>query len=444
MSTFAEIKGAIDKQMEAFEAYKDTNDARLKALEGGDGGEAKELGEKLERIEVDVSKWSNIKTAIEKEHEFQKERIEALEARASNPKKTAGETLADEYKGVFTDWIRARGQNPDLSAKMQEMGRKARDLKSKHPEFKDVTIGTPSGGGYAVPEEISRTIERMELLFSPVRSLVKVVQAGTSDYKELVSLRGAASGWVGESGSRTKTDTSILREVVPTQGELYAYPQASEWSLDDAFFNVENWLAEEAAQEFAFQEGSAVISGNGTNKPTGMLNTDPVLTDDFASPLRAAAAYEYIPCDTDVGQSPADQAVGITGDCLIELVYKLNSAFRAGATWTMNSATTGAVRKLKTSDGAYHWQPSVQAGQPAMLLGYPVATWEQMPDIAADAFPIGFGNWRRAYVLVDRVGLRVTVDNGITAPGFVKFYLRRREGGIVLNNDAAKFLRTIA
>lgn len=444
MSTFIEIKDAIDKQMEAFEEFKTTNDARIEAIEKGNDSEAKELGVKLARIETDVSKFSKLKEQIEKEHEFQKERIEALEARASNPKKSAGEVLVDEYKDTFEAWIRSRGQNPDLSAKMQEMGRKARELKDRNPEFKDVTIGSTSGGGFAVPEEISRMIERMELLFSPVRSLVKVVQAGTSDYKELVSLRGAASGWVGETGSRTKTDTSTLREVVPTHGELYAYPQASEWSLDDIFFNVENWLAEEAAQEFAYQEGLAVIDGNGTNKPTGMLNTDPVLTDDFASPLRAAAAFQYIACDTDIGQSPTDQAVGVTSDCLIDTVYKLNSAYRAAATWVMNSATTGSVRKLKTSDGAYHWQPSIQAGQPAMLLGYPVATWEQMPDIAADAFPIGFGNWRRAYVLVDRVGLRVTVDNGITAPGFVKFYIRRREGGIVLNNDAAKFIRTLA
>jgi HK97 family phage major capsid protein len=434
MSTFLEIKGAIDKQMEAFEAFKATNDARLKAIEKGDGGEAKQLAEKLERIEGDVSKWSNLKAQIEKEHEFQKERIEALEAKASNPKKTAHEVLKDEYETTFVDWVRARGQNAELSAKMQSIGRKAM-------EFKDVTIGSPAGGGYAVPEEISRMIEKMELLFSPVRSLVKVVQSGTSDYKELVSLRGAASGWVGESDSRTKTDTSTLREVVPTHGELYAYPQASEWSLDDMFFNVQNWLAEETAQEFAYQEGLAVIDGNGTNKPTGMLNTDPVTTADFASPLRSPVVYQYIASDTDLDDSPA--APGVRSDSLIDLVYALNSAYRAGATWTMNSATTGAVRKLKTADGVYHWQPSLQIGQPAMLLGYPVATWEQMPDIAAGAFPIGFGNWRRAYTLVDRVGLRITVDNGITAPGFVKFYLRRREGGIITNNDAAKFLRTI-
>ena len=108
----------------------------------------------------------------------------------------------------------------------------------------------------------------------------------------------------------------------------------------------------------------------------------------------------------------------------------------------MNSLTTASVRKLKDTTGQYHWQPGLQVGQPAMLLGYPVETWEQMSDIGANNFPIGFGAWRRAYLLVDRVGLRITRDN-VTNIGFVRFYVRRREGGIVLNNDAAKFIRTI-
>jgi HK97 family phage major capsid protein len=434
--SFLEIKSAIDRLAEAHEAYKETNDARLKLLEKGDKSGAAELSAKLERIEADVTRFTNMKTQIEKEHEFQRERIEILEARQSNPKKTAVDLLKDEYSEAFIGWIRAKGQDSVLEGKMQSLSLKART------EHKDITIGTPAAGGYAVPEQIARDIERLELLFSPVRSLVKVVQTGTSDYKELVSLRGASSGWVGETGSRSATDTPTLREVTPTHGELYAYPQVSEWATDDVFFNVEAWLAEEVAQEFAYQEGVAVISGNGSSKPTGMLNTTPVTTNDFASPLRAAAAYEYIPSDSDASEgSPA--APNITGDALIDAIYTLNSAYRQGASWIMNSATTGAIRKLKDENGVYIWQPGLQMNQPAMLLGYPVNTWEQMPDIGLNAFPVGFGNWRRAYVLVDRVGLRITRDN-VTNPGFVRFYVRRREGGIVLNNDAAKFIRTIS
>lgn len=434
MSSLAMINEAIDKIGTAFEAYKSTNDERITALAKGEKSVATELEAKLAKIDGDVTKFTALKTALEREMEFQKDRLELLEARASNPKKTANDVINDEYKTAFEGWIRSKGSDSRYEQKMDDLARKAR------VEHKDITIGSPAGGGYAVPEEIARQIEILELKFSPVRRLVKVVQTGTSDYKELVSLRGASSGWVGEAGSRIATDTPTLREVVPTHGEIYAYPQVSEWSLDDIFFNVESWLADEVAQEFAQQEGLAVISGNGSSKPTGMLNTTPVLTADFASPLRAAAAYQYIASDTDADDSPASP--GIRGNSLIDTVYALNSAYRSEAQWIMNSLTTAAVRKLKDTTGQYLWAPGLQAGQPNSLLGYNVETWEQMPDIAANAFPIGFGAWRRAYVLVDRVGLRITRDN-VTNIGFVRFYTRRREGGIVLNNDAAKFIRTI-
>lgn len=431
--SFEAIQRSIEKVGTAFDEYKRTNDERIAALKDGNSSKAAELDVKLSRIDADIRKWDGIKRDLEAEHAAMKERIEVLESKAGKPGKTILDKIKSEYSQKFADWIRAKGQSAVLEGELQALSVKAR-------EQKDITIGSPAGGGYAVPEEIAREIERLELKFSPVRNLVKVVQVGTSDYKQLVSLRGASSGWVGESGSRAATDTPTLREVTPTHGELYAYPQVSEWSLDDIFFNVEAWLADEVAQEFALQEGAAVISGNGSNKPTGMLNTTPVLTADFASPLRAAAAYQYIASDTDEDGSPASP--GIRADSLIDIIYTLNSAYRAGSSWIMNSNTTAAVRKLKTTDGVYHWQPGLQAGQPNMLLGYPVATWEQMPDIGADNFPIGFGNWLRAYLLVDRVGLRITRDQ-VTNPGFVRFYVRRREGGIVLNNDAAKFIRTV-
>jgi HK97 family phage major capsid protein len=428
--------GALTKSINnlgvAFEAFKETNDERIVALEKGDTSKAGELGIKLAKIEKDVGSFAKLKKDIEIEMQLHKERIEELESRANQPGRTGSEKLRSEYKSTFIDWIRSKGQAADLEAKLKA-------LHSKAIEMKDVTIGTPAAGGYAVPEEISREIERLEKKFSPVRRLVKVVPTGTSDYKELVSIGGASSGWVGESGSRTATTTSQLRERAPTHGEIYAYPQVSEWSLDDIFFNVEQWLAEEVAESFAINEGDAVIRGNGTNKPTGMLNTTPVTTADFASPLRAAAAYQYIASQS--GVSPP--VYGINPDKLVELVYTLNSSYRAGATWVMNSTTTGAVRKLKDSNGQYHWQPGLQLGQPERLLGYPVETWEQLDDIGANKFPIAFGNWRRAYVVSDRVGLRITRDN-ISNVGFVRFYVRRREGGTVLNNDATKWLSTTA
>lgn len=425
----------INQIGEAFEEYKAVNDQRIEATKQGNESLAGELKDKLSRIEGDLSKFSQLKSQIETEQKLQRERIEELESRAGAPGKTAADKIADEYKSTFVDWIRNKGQSSHHEEKMRGLMRKAAEAKAV--EGKAVTIGSPSGGGYAVPEEIAREIERLELLFSPVRSLVKVVRSGTSDYKELVNLRGATSGWVGESDSRTETSTPTLRERTPTHGELYAYPQVSEWSLDDIFFNVEAWLSEEVSQSFAIEEATAVLTGDGTNKPTGMLNEAPKEDEDFASPLRNPAAYQFIASPST--QSPA--VAEIQSDKLIELVYALNSMYRVNATWIMNSATTGRVRMLKDGNGQYLWQPGLQAGQPDRLLGYPTSTWEQMPDVGANAHPIGFGNWRRAYVINDRVGLRITRDN-VTTPGFVKFYVRRREGGTVLNNDAAKFLKT--
>jgi HK97 family phage major capsid protein len=428
-NTFTAIKDAIDHQATAFEAFKKVNDQQIQAVKSGNDSLAAELGEKLKKIETDVTTFGELKKSIEIEMDLQRDRIEELESRSKTPGRTATQKRHDEYKGTFNEWVRNKGNSPLHEQKLQDQMRKM-------VEAKDITIGSSAGGGFALPEEIAREIERLELKFSPVRRLVKVVQAGTFDYKEIVNLRGATSGWVGETGSRPATNTPQLREVVPTNGELYAYPQVSEWSLDDIFFNVEAWLSEEIAQEFALQEGTAVITGNGSSKPTGMLNTTPVTTADFASPLRAAAAYQYI------ANTSSPTGTVLLPDSLITLIYTLNSAYRSGAMWTMNSVTLGAVRRLKDNNGQYLWQPSLQAGQPDSLLGYAVETWEQMQDIANNNFPIAFGNFRRGYVLADRVGLRVTRDN-VTNIGFVRFYVRRREGGIVLNNDAIKFLRTV-
>lgn len=408
----------------AFEEFKKTNDEALAAKEKGDESKFGELNQKLAKIESTISEAGKAKNEIEAEQKIQRERIEELESRAKSPGKTAKEKLADEYKSTFMDWIRNKGQSVTHEQKLHDLMRK------------DVTVATPAGGGYAVPEDIARDVGLLQQKYSPVRDLVKVVQVGTSDYKELIDINGVTSGWVGETDSRTATNTSLLREVAPTHGEIYAYPQASEWSLDDLFFNVDQWITDSVARGFAKAEGLAVISGNGTNKPTGMINTAPVATADDADSLRAAAAYQYVLTGDN---SPA----AVDGDSLIDLQYTLNSAYRANATWVMNSNTMGAVRKLKASGtGEYIWQPSLQAGQPDLLLGKAVRAWEQMQDVGGGNLPIAFGDFKQGYLLTDRVGLRITRDN-VTNVGYVRFYVRRRVGGIVLNNDAIKFLKCL-
>ena len=428
MSTLLEIKQAIEQTAEAFEEFKRTRDAQLQAIRDGNESRASELEQKLSRIEADIKAANKIKDEFLAEQKFLRERVEELEAKRMSPGFTAAEKLQNEYKAAFDEWVRSRGTDVNAEQKMVALQRKAAT------EYKDITIGSPSGGGYSVPEEISRSIEKHELKIGSPRSFVKVVRAGTSDYKELLAINGATSGWVGESGTRSATNTPTLREIAPTHGELYAYPQVSEWALDDIYFNVDVWLTESVGEQFALAESVAVLSGDGSNKPTGMLNSAPTAVSDEAA-TRAAAVYEFV--------ANVDAAFAIKADALIDLQYRVNSAYQANARWTMNSVTAGAVRKLKDTTGQYLWQPSLIVGQPDTLLGKPVTIWEQMANPGANAHPIAYGDFSRGYVLADRVGMRITRDN-VTNVGFVRFYVRRREGGIVLNNNAIKFLKTTA
>jgi len=400
------ILGAIDNINSAFEEFKTTNDERLNAEAKGNEARARELSEKLSRIEIDIALNEKKKRDAERCAEVLDDRLDILEALADRPKGSVQDKVRNEYKDGFLGFIRSGGKDDAASVKMRE-------AMNKSKEVKDVTIGTAIAGGYAVPEEIASSVDKLLLKQSDIQNEVKTVQVGTSDYKELLTIHGGTSGWVGETGSRTATGTPNLREVTPTWGELYAYPQISEWSAQDLFFNVENWLVEDIADGMGKAIDLAIWSGNGTSKPTGIINSAPTSGADTASPDRADAVFQYVATD-----SASPQALG--ADDVIDLTYSLNRAYRNGAKFGCNSVTQGALRKLKSSNGDYYWQPSLQASQPATLLGYSVFTYEDMADpTTADGLYLGFGDWRRAYTFVYRQELAITAE-GITNPGYIR------------------------
>jgi HK97 family phage major capsid protein len=421
---------AIEGVNSAFEEFKKTNDERLEAESKGNKARAQELQEKLDRIESEITESQKQKREMERKLAAANERLEIVEAMNDRPKGTIQDKIRSEHKDAFMGWLRSGGKDSESEQKM-------RSLKEKAREYKDVVIGTPSSGGYAVPEEISSQVDALLLKQSDVLNRINMVQVGSSDYKELISIHGGNSGWVGETGTRSATGTPSLRERAPTWGELYAYPQVSEWALQDIFFNVENWLVNDITDGMRKNLDAAIWNGDGSSKPTGLINQAPAATADHASPLRNASAFEYVPV---VDGSP----VGFGPDSCINLVYKLNRAYRPGASFGANTVTQGAMRKFKNADGDYLWQPSLQAGQPDRFLGYDIFTYEDMADpTTSNGFALGFGDWRRGYTLAYRRELAVTAE-GITSPGYVKFYVRRRYGGIVTNNDSLKLLKIAA
>lgn len=298
-------------------------------------------------------------------------------------------------------------------------------------EIKSVNGQLPSDGGYAVPREIDAMIARELVEISPIRSLAQVVQTGSAGYRKLVSTGGTSSGWVSETAARPETDTPQFAEIAPPTGELYANPAASQAMLDDAGFDLESWLASEIAMEFARAEGAAFVHGSGIDQPEGFLSA-PVSTAEDG--VRAFGSLQYIGTGDDAGFGASPEGR------LIDLVHTMKSSHRQGASFVMNSATLAEVRKLKTADGAFLWQPGLVEGQPDRLLGYPVVEAEDMPDVANGTFPIAFGNFRAGYLIAERSATQILRDPFTNKP-FVHFYASRRVGGQVLDSAAIKLLK---
>ncbi len=298
-------------------------------------------------------------------------------------------------------------------------------------EMKAFTGVTGDAGGFAVPSEIDATIDAVLKGISPIRSIANVVKVGSAGYRKLVTTGGTPSGWAAETDARPGTATPVFVEIAPPMGELYANPSASQAMLDDAAFDVEEWLAGEIAMEFAKAEGAAFVAGSGVGRPKGFLTQPTAATGDAT---RAFGTLQYLPSGAagDFAANPQER--------LIDLVQSLRGPYRQGASFVMNASTLARIRKFKTSDGAFVWAPSLAAGQPATLLGYPVVEAEDMPDIGANALSIAFGNFKAGYIIAERSETAILRDPYSNKP-FVNFYATKRVGGCVTNSEAIKLMK---
>jgi HK97 family phage major capsid protein len=299
-------------------------------------------------------------------------------------------------------------------------------------ELKALQGTSDAAGGYAVPEEIDAAIDRTLTAISPIRAIANVVKVGSAGYRKLVTTGGTPSGWVSEVAARPETDTPAFTEIAPPFGELYANPAASQAMLDDAAFDVEAWLAQEIATEFARAEGAAFVAGSGVNRPKGFLATPTATTADGVRPFGTLQFVTSGAAGGFVATNPQDR--------LIDLVQALRPPYRQGAVFVMNSATAARIRKFKTADGAFLWQPGLTVGQPDTLLGYPVVEAEDMPDVAADSLSIAFGNFKAGYLIAERAETQILRDPYTHKP-FVHFYATKRIGGQVSNSEAIKLMK---
>lgn len=397
----ADIAEAFDDFMRSFEAFKDTNDLRLKEVE-----------KRMAADIVTTEKFDRINLAMD-EHKRLVDELALKSARpqlgASGPQSVA----AMHHSKAFEAYIRSGEQG---------------ELKSL--EEKALSVGSDPDGGYLVPDETERTVMRSLKDVSPIRAIAGVRQVSASVYKKPFSISGPGTGWVGETDARPQTTTPTLAELSFPTMELYAMPAATSTLLEDSAVNIDEWLAEEVRLAFAEQEGTAFVAGDGINKPKGFLDYTKVDNSSWSW-----GNLGYLTTGADGGfdaTSPSDN--------LIELTFAVRSGYRANAHWVMNRSTEAEIRKIKDADGNYIWRPGERAGAASTLMNYEIAESEDMPNIASDSYSIAFGDFRRGYLIVDRVGIRVLRDPYSSKP-YVLFYTTKRVGGGIQDFDAIKFLK---
>ena len=401
----AEIKAMVEGINRTFAEFREANDKRLAEIEKK-GSADPVLAEKVDKLNAQLT-------------EQQKGLDEASKRMASltlGGGPTGSETPeAREHREAFQSWMRGR------------------------IEARTTTYSDPDGG-FLAPPTLDTAVTRIVGTMVAMRRLAQVMSISAASYVKFKSLGGATAGWVGESdtgSARGETATPRLARMEFTPGEIYAEPYATQQSLDDMVLDVEAWLAEEVSITFSEMEGAAFLLGDGVKKPRGLLTYDNVPNASYAwgkiGYVKTGDANAFVAAGSAAG--PAD--------AFIDLVYALKAAYREGASWLVNDLTAARMRKFRDGDGNYLWQPSIQAGQPSMFLGYPVDTDDNMPDVGAGAFPAAFGNFRQAYLIVDRTGVRV-LRNPYKVNGLVAFYTTKRVGGGVQNFEAVKLLKVEA
>lgn len=297
-------------------------------------------------------------------------------------------------------------------------------------EEKALGTAVAADGGYLVDRETADTIRSMLLSTSSLRAVANVVSVEAASYDVLIDRGEVGSGWATEAAAQTETATPQIERIQIALHELAAMPKASQRLLDDSAFDIEGWLAGKIAQRFLRAESAAFVSGDGVDKPKGFLTAPKVANASWAW-----GSLGYVPTG-----AASDFAASNPADCIISLVYALGAEYRANASFVMNSKTAGAVRKMKDADGRFLWSDGLAAGEPARLMGYPVLICEDMPDIAANAHAIAFGDFRAGYTIAERPDLRILRDP-FSAKPHVLFYASKRVGGDITDYAAIKLLK---
>lgn len=329
------------------------------------------------------------------------ERLDKLEAKMNRPggTETKGEPSVEQK--AFGTYMRHGDRAPEA-------------------ELKVLTVSSDTQGGYLAPTEMSTEFVRDLVEFSPIRTLatVRTTTAPAVSYPKRTGITNAK--WKGETQAQEGSEPSFGQLEIPIR-EVNTYVDVSNQLLADSGGTAEAEVRLALAEDFGQKEGLAFVSGNGVIEPEGLLTA------------------------AGIAETLNGHATNLAADQLIALMYALPAAYRSRGSWLMNGGTLAKLRTMKDGQGNYLWQPSYQAGQPEMILGRPVVEAVDMPDVAAGAFPILFGDFATGYRIVDRLALSILVNPYIRATeGITRIHATRRTGAGVVQARALRKLKMAA
>jgi HK97 family phage major capsid protein len=342
------------------------------------------------------------------------DQLKATQAQALRTNVTSIQKDSDPAREVLVKYLR-RGD--------QRLTAQERDVLEQHQ--KALSVDSDPDGGYLVTPQQSARIIEVVFETSPMRQIATVETISSDALEGLFDGDEAAAAWVAERGSRPETATPQLGQWrIPTH-ELYANPRATQKLLDDSAVDIEAWLSRKVADKFARTENLAFVLGTGVGQPRGIVT------------------YPDGTTRGTIERIPSLDAATIAAEGIYNVIYGIKNAYRTGAVWVMNRATVGVIRTIRDESGGagtgqFMWSPGFGT-QPATLAGYPIVEFEDMADISGGNIVAGFGNFRQAYTIVDRIGIRVLRDPYSAKP-HVEFYTTKRVGGDVLNFEAIKLM----
>ena len=395
-----QILALREKRASLWDAAKKYRDAHI----GSDGTMTAEDAATYDRMVDDVDRMKKEIDRLERQEAIENEMNRPVSQPIVNrpddgqPKeKEKRGTATDAYKTAFWNMVRAKAMSYEI-----------------HNALK---IGEDDHGGYLAPDEFERTLVEALEEQNIFRQFAHVITTSSGDRKiPVVASKGTAS-WIDEEAAFPESDDTFGMLSIGAF-KLATTIKVSDELLHDSVFDVASYIAKEFARRIGAAEEEAFFTGNGTGRPTGILNA-------------TGGAETGV---TSVGAN-------ISFDDVIDLYYSQRTPYRRNAVFMMNDSTVRALRKLKNGSGDYLWQPSVTAGTPDTILNRPVYTSSYMPTVAAGAKSILFGDMSY-YWIADREGRTFQRLNELYAPtGQVGFLSFERVDGKLILPEAAKVLQ---